>query len=168
MTASGAAFGAALDGDALVQLTGEAFASPLRALSGSRLRWFDGRSFLGTGNTLSVGPLPPGPNVITLVARDRFGRKGIARTVIVVAPVSLPFLNPNLPRQISPRAQSLVAAPLSNLDATLTVDGTPTQLLAGQAQRVVVPVRPGTRPLLVSMTVDVNGLQIPFAARVRR
>jgi hypothetical protein len=160
--------GPRIAGDARVQLGGEAFDQQLRSLSADSLRWFDGRVPLGTGSTLDAGPLPPGVNLIRLVARDAAGRRASASITVTVNPVHFSFLRLTIPSTVGPLAHQLTLGALSAFPVTLVVDGQRFPLRAGATQELRVPITPGTTPRILHMAIRTNQIAIPFAARVRR
>ena len=155
-------------GDALLQLTGTAWDAQLTGLGGTRLRWYDGRTLLGTGGSLLAGPLPPGANKISLVARDSTGKTAVTTTTVDVRKVPLPFLNLHIPTSISAASRSLAITATSGLAGMLGVDGRRLQLAPGLAGRLTLPVRPGATPLVLRMAITADGIRVPFAVRVRR
>ena len=156
-----------LSGDATLQLAGEAFDQQLRSLSGHSLQWFDGAVPLGSGATISAGPLPPGANRIRLVARDAAGRTASATIVVNVTPVKVPFLNLTIPARVSSRASQLTLLASSAVPAKLTISGRSFDLTR-TPKRLIVPIMPGQSPLLLELRATANGTSTPFAAEITR
>jgi hypothetical protein len=157
-----------ISGYALVQLVGQAFDSRLHMLGGRSLRWYDDGGFLGTGAALLAGPLPGGVNRITLVARDRAGRRAVATAVVLVDRVSLPFLRLRFRHRIGAKAHRLTIVAVSGLPIGLTIGGHTYGLQPRLPASLTVPVLRGSAPLLVRISVHVDGIGIPFAVRVLR
>lgn len=156
-----------LPGDATLELSGEAVDQRSHMLTGRKLQWFDGPYPLGSGAMISAGPLPPGTNRIRLVATDTLGRSASATVLVDVVPVSLPFLRLNTPTHVSRRAHRLTLTAASAIPANLTV-GRLTVKLTQTANRLIVPVAPGRKPVLLKITVTANGNPTTFSARVAR
>ena len=155
-----------LPGDTRLQLTGQAFQPGPQALSGKRLRWFDGSVPLGSGSSIMAGPLPPGKNHLRLVAHGPGGASAKAAAIVKVKPVALPFLRLSIPKEVGHRARKVVIRARSAVPATLTVNGTKFKL-GGKKKKLAVAV--GRRKLSwLRMTVTANGVRTPFAAVVRR
>ena len=155
-------------GDSRVELEGQAFDQGINQLTGTSLRWFDGRVFLGTGTTLSAGPLHPGVNHIILVAHDTAGLRAADTVTVVVKPVELPFLRLVIPRVIGRSARLIAVKALSKVPIIFRLGSERFALRAGVARRLRIAVRPGTRPLIVPMAAGWDQARIPFAALVRR
>jgi hypothetical protein len=156
----------AIAGDARVQLTGEAFDQRMRLLSGRSVRWFDGPFALGSGTTLSAGPLPPGANHIRLVARDATGHSAAASVTVNVRPANLPFLKLALPTRVSRRATKLVFSASSAVAATLTI-GKRSFEVTTKTAKLSLPIS-RRAPLLLHLSVREGSVTIPFAAAVPR
>jgi hypothetical protein len=107
--------------DAPLVLSGQAFDDQSRLLAGHQLRWTLGRRLLGTGSQITVSGLPAGVRRIDLVARDRFGRTGVASLVVRLRAARPLFLTLQAPRALGRRARSLRLTVSSSLDATLVV-----------------------------------------------
>lgn len=157
---------ARVSGDSQLQLAGQAVDQAAQVLTGRSLRWFDGPFELGTGATISAGPLPAGINRIRLVARDPGGRTASATLVVVVTRVSLPFLELRIPASLSRHARKLTLRAGSSVPATLEIGRPRFQL--GTARRISVSITPGLMPLLLHLEVTTDGVTIPFAVRVAR
>jgi hypothetical protein len=71
---------------AALYLSGIAADENHEAITGSNLSWFAGDRLLGTGETLSVPGLPPGPTQIRLVARDARGVTASQSVSITIVP----------------------------------------------------------------------------------
>ena len=153
-------------GDARLQLSGQAFDASMRDLRGDSLRWFDGPFAIGRGAAISTGPLPPGKNLIRLVATDSAGRTGTARVRVAVRPVSLPFLQLGIPKQVPRAARKLVFSARSAVPATLTIGKTRFKL-GPKKKRFSLPIRRGT-PVMLRLTATAPGTHTPFAVLVRR
>jgi hypothetical protein len=152
---------------ASLQLTGEAIDQAGYILSGRQLHWFDGPFSLGTGSSIGSGPLPAGVNHIRLVARDPAGRNATATLTITVARPVLPFLKLKIPTEASPTVHRIALRAGATIPATLTIGRLRFQL--GQTRRITVPVKPGTTPVLLHLSlVAGNGVVTPFTALVRR
>jgi len=137
-------------------------------LTGNRLRWFDGRVFLGTGNTLSGGPLPPGINHIILVARDPAGLKGADSVTVVVSPAELPFLRLAVPHLVESGARAILVRALAETTMSVTIRRRTFGLTAGVSRVLRVLIAPGKAPILLEMAAGFDNNRIPFAALVRR
>ena len=155
-----------LPGDATLQLRGEAFDQRLQALGGKRLRWFDGPFPLGSGATISAGPLPPGKNHLRLVAHGAGGQTATARTTVTVTPLQLPLLQLSIPKHLPRAARKLTIGAQSAVPSSLTIDGHKFDLGAAR-RKLRISIPPG-KPLLLRMAVTAEGVRTPFAAVVRR
>jgi hypothetical protein len=155
-------------GDAAVQLTGSAWDAQQQELGGTSLRWYDGRTPLGTGSSLLAGPLPPGVNTIRLIANAPGGTTAAATATIDVYNVSPPFLNLQIPPGVSSNRDALTITATSTLVGTLSAGGQSLQLEPKLTARVTVPVVPGATPLILHFVIDAGGVRIPFARRVIR
>lgn len=156
-----------LPGDAMLSLAGQAFDTQLRMLGGGRLQWYDGQVGLGSGNTITAGPLPPGINRITLRARDSYGDVGSTSITVRVSAVSLPFLKLSIPQGVASRARELTIRASSSIAATLTV-GTRSLSLGSRTSELKLPVKRGHAPILLELRVSAQGTTTPFAALVKR
>jgi hypothetical protein len=155
-------------GDSRVELEGQALNQSMEQLTGTNLRWFDGRVFLGTGNDLSAGPLPPGLNHIVLRARDAAGKLGSDSVTVLVTPVELPFLRLVLRHFAGNDVRSTPVHALSKATITLSI-GTQTFLLrAGKPQVLRVSIVPGATPLILHVAAQFDRVSVPFAEFVRR
>jgi hypothetical protein len=155
---------ARIPGDARLQLQGQAFDQRPGALGGRSLRWFDGPFALGSGATISAGPLPPGKNHIRLIARD-VGGTAMARALVTVKPVHLAFLRLKIPKSVPRSARKLVFHARSAVHAVLTVDKLKFNL-GPKTKRLSLPIKSGSS-LLLHLAVKADGVTTPFAAAIR-
>jgi hypothetical protein len=144
--------------DAPLVLSGQAYDDSSRALKGARLRWMLGRRLLGTGARVTVSGLPAGLRRISLVARDRFGRQGVASIAVRLRATRPLFLKLNAPRALGRRTRSFRLTVSSSLEASLTV-----RVAGLRPQRFEVGRR--TRRLTVHVPGNRNGLTIRLALR---
>jgi hypothetical protein len=101
------------------------------------------------------------------VARDPAGRNATATLTITVARPVLPFLKLKIPTEASPTVHRIALRAGATIPATLTIGRLRFQL--GQTRRITVPVKPGTTPVLLHLSlVAGNGVVTPFTALVRR
>jgi hypothetical protein len=155
-------------GDSRVELEGQALDQGMHQLTGTSLQWLDGRVLLGTGNALSAGPLPPGLNHITLVARDAAGLIGTDSVTVMVTPVELPFLRLGVPPAVGGDVHTIVVRALSRASITLTIGGNTFALRAGVRRVLRISIGSGKGPVVLPLAAGFNGASIPFAVLVRR
>lgn len=130
--------------DAALTLAGQAYDDAGALLSGKRMRWFAGGTFLGTGATLGVHGLPAGARSIRLVATDRFGRRATATVAIRVFASPPQFTVLRAPARMSRGARSVRLRVASAIPATLLV-GPRSRSLDRTVRTIVVSVgRRGT------------------------
>lgn len=135
--------------DAPLVLRGEAFAGG-RKLSGGALRWFDGRRALGSGETLTLDRINPGAHTLRLVA-SAGGRSSSRRVRVRVRAVRAQFLVLS-PGRLGRRARTARLRVRTNVPATLIV-GRARVVVGPRTRRVTVPVRPGSRPARLALTL---------------
>ncbi len=155
-----------LPGDALLQLTGQAFQAGPMALKGKRLRWFDGSLPLGSGTEIMAGPLPPGKNHIRLLARGVGGATGTASVNVKVNPVRLPFLRLSIPRRVPLRAKRFVIKARSAVPTLLTVNKGKFKI-GKKTKKLRVAIRPRGQTWL-HLAATANGVTTAFSAIVKR
>jgi hypothetical protein len=139
-----------------VALEGSAWDDAGRAMTGSRLRWLDGRRLLGTGTQVTATGLAPGRRTITLEAKDSRGRLGRRSVVVRIGAVSPLFSTLTVPPSISRRARSVSVRVASTVPATLSAAGRrfPVGL---RARKVTLPVKPGRGTLSLVLTLTSGG-----------
>ena len=113
--------GTSLRADQIVDLEGSAFDDLSRTISGSSLRWFDGRRSLGRGTRVSVPGLSPGTHTLRLVARDRTGRTGQASVRVKVVAVPPAFIALNWPATLSSKARTVTLRVASSVGGTVEI-----------------------------------------------
>ncbi len=144
-----------LRSDALVLLQGGAFDDAGRALTGSRLRWYAGRRFLGSGERVSAQGLPAGTRAIRLVATDARGRSAAAVIRIRVTAVAPQFLEFDGPATVARSARMVQVRVASTLPATLRIAGG--RYAVGRTpRRLVVPLR-GRGDVSLPATLSASG-----------
>ncbi len=116
--------GARQPADAPLVLSGQAFADAGTALRGKQLRWYvdpPTPHLLGTGPEIAPTGLRPGPDVIVLLARDRFGREGQASVRVMIGAARPLFLVLTAPKRAKPSARALRLTVGSSVAARLVV-----------------------------------------------
>ena len=76
-------------------------------LSGKRLRWLLRGRLLDTGSEITATGLPAGRHRITLVATDRFGRRGSASIVVILSATRPVFIVLRVPRSVGRTARAV-------------------------------------------------------------
>jgi hypothetical protein len=155
-----------IPGDARLQLSGEAFDQTPRLLGGRRLQWFDGPFALGSGGQLSAEPLPPGRNLIRLVARDGSGLRSSATLAVLVSAARLPFLHLHIRGRVARGARRVRITASADSALTLTVNGH--RYALSRHRRTISLAFGRGSALLLEMAVTEQGVRIPFAAKVVR
>jgi len=155
-------------GSARIELSGNAIDQDAQILKASPLRWLDGSALLGTGTSISAGPLPPGLNHIRLVARDPSGRTASASVTVKIGAVALPaFLKLKLPSRLSASAHKLTLEASAALPATLTI-GRRSFKLSTKLKKLSVAIAAGHAALLVHLSVSADGVATPFVRQIPR
>ena len=148
--------------DAPLVLIGQAFDDSSAPLTGRRLRWMLGRRLLGTGARVTVAGLPAGAHRISLVARDRLGRAGVASIGVRLRASKPLFLKLSAPRSLGRKARTLRLTVSSSLDATLVVRqaGLRAQRFAvgRRTRRLLVRAPRGRGPLTLRLSLSAGGL----------
>lgn len=155
-----------LPGDALLQLTGQAFQAGPVALKGKRLHWFDGSVPLGSGTAIVAGPLPPGKNHIRLVARGAGGPTAAASVNVKVKPVRFPFLRLSIPKKVTGGAKKIAIKASSAVPTLLTVNKSKFKI-GKKTKKLHVAIGSGRQSWL-HMAVTANGVRTAFSATVKR
>jgi hypothetical protein len=148
--------GARFRADEPVNLEGAAFDDLSRTLSGKRLRWFDKREPLGRGPHLTLLELSPGKHTIELVATDRSGRRGRAAVKVTVTPVKPAFIVLEAPKSVSRKAHRIKIRAASSLGGNMVI-GNSRYAIDRRTRRFPVRVRPGSRPLHLTLTLNAGG-----------
>jgi hypothetical protein len=158
--------------DAPLVLSGQAFDDRSRMLTGRRLRWMLGRRLLGTGAQITVSGLPAGAHRIDLVARDGFGRRGVASIAVQLRASKPLFLKLQAPRSVGRKAKSVRLTVSSSLDATLLVrvGGLRAQrfTVARRTRQLRVHVLPGGKPVSLRLSLSAGGLTRTLVLNVIR
>jgi hypothetical protein len=154
-----------LPGDAVLQLTGQAFQAGPTALKGKRLRWFDGSLPLGSGTAVIAGPLPPGKNHIRLVARGASGPTAAASVNVKVTPARLPFLRLSIPKKAPRGAKKIVIKARSAVPTRLTVNRGKFKI-GTKTKKLRVAIRPRGQSWL-HMAATAQGVRTAFSAIVK-
>jgi hypothetical protein len=155
-----------LPGDAVLQLTGQAFQAGPTALKGRRLRWFDSSVPLGSGTVIMAGPLPPGKNRIRLLARGAGGSTATASVNVKVKPVRLPFLRLSIPEKVPRGARKIVLKARSAVPTRLTVNAGRFKI-GTKTKKLRVTIRPRGQSWL-HMAATAQGVRTAFSAIVKR
>jgi len=154
-------------GDASLQLAGAAIDQRLTELPPRSLKWSDGPFALGTGPTISTGPLPPGVNHIRLVARGPDGLTASRTLTVDIARVRLAFLALSIPQRLSRRAHKLSFKAKASIPTKLTIDGRAFKLTR-KLERFSLALGAGRVPLLLRVTVAADRITTPFAVALTR
>ena len=156
--------------DTTVSLAGEAIADSLKLLTGSRLRWFDGKRRLGSGERVAVSGLRPGVRRIRLVATDAAGRRAEAVTTLRVTAVDPDFTLLRAPVRLAKSARRLSFAVATNLPARLTVAvaGRRTTFRVSSARRQVSVRVPRGRKLQLGLLLRSGARQTTTAIAIPR
>jgi hypothetical protein len=147
-----------------VVLDGSAWDDAGRPVSGTGLRWRDGRRLLGTGAQVTAVGLAPGRRTITLEAvdtRGRSARRGVSVLVTAVRPL---FSVLGVPAFVRSTARTLALRVATTVPATLTAAGRRTPV-GPVPRRVVVPVRPGRAALRLELTLR-SGTKVTKVVRI--
>ena len=144
-----------VQGGAALYLRGTAVDDRGRTLPGRRLRWYAGRTRLGSGATLSA-VLPAGARSVRLVARDLSGRTGAARVRVRARATTPLFLRLSAPRRLSRRARTLTLVVAATQPSTLRVGGQRHPVGRG-TRRIRVRVRPGRSTLRLRAALAAGG-----------
>jgi hypothetical protein len=139
-------------GDADLYLSGEAFQDAGTPIGAKGLTWFDGKRSLGRGAQLSVSGLRPGKRTLRLVARDRHGRTGSASVSVRVLRARPRFLVVRGPTRLRRTARTLSLRIASSVPATLTAGGR-RFAVSPRTSRLTIPIRPGSKPLNLPLTL---------------
>jgi hypothetical protein len=162
--------GSRVPADSTAYLSGEAIADSLQVLSGRRLRWFDGRRLLGTGEHVAARGLRPGLRRIRLVATDVTGRGATATTTLHVLAVDPEFTVLRAPGTLPKASRRLRLTVAANVPARLTlgVDGRRASFAVGPAARRVAIVVPRRRKLQLGLLLRAGGRAVTSAIIVPR
>lgn len=145
--------------DATLVVSGVATDDRDRSLSGKRLRWYDGKRFLGTGTTLAINGLRPGKRTLRLRAKDAHGRVGTAKAVVRVTAVAPQFLEVRAPAKLSATAHKLTLRVSATVPAVLRAGlGRKRTIVDRHLRKVVVRIKPGSGPLTVKLRLAAGDL----------
>jgi hypothetical protein len=121
-----------------VLLLGEAQDDAGNRLRGHSLTWFANRHRIGRGERLTTR-LPAGASTLRLVARDRSGRRGVARREIHVPAERLRLLRLDAPLTVPRRARKVTVQVAASAPATLRAGGRRYRVRT-RAGRIVLPL----------------------------
>ncbi len=163
--------GLSANADVLVQLEGAAADDAGRAITGKRLQWFVGERRVARGAT-PAAYLSAGARTLTLVARDRAGRRARASVPIALAAVAPEVISYAGPASLTAKAKSLRFRAAVSLPARLTVTGAtrrPQRFGVGRSARErTLRVTPGTTPLTLTLTFTAGGKTTVRTATITR
>jgi hypothetical protein len=153
-------------GEVMVHLDGQAFDDAFTPLGDESLSWLIDNTTIGHGMRVSTTALSPGDHSVTLVARDRQGRKGSASVIIRVAPVVLPFLDLRVPSTVGNNARALTFTAASAVPVTLTVRNQ--RYAISREPRIITLTIPQNQPIPLGLLVSAQGLTHQLAFVVLR
>lgn len=153
--------------DAVVVGEVSAFDDAGRRLSGRSVRWMIGKRVLATGARVSLLGLPAGRPALRVVARDRRGRETTATVRLRVQPVKPFFLTLKVPARTTKRAKSVRIRVASTVAAVLRGAGKPVAV-DRRARVVTVPIRPGSKPVKLALSLRSGGLRTNAAVTIAR
>jgi len=156
-----------VNGSAKLPLEGLAFDQARRQLSGRSLRWFDGPFAIGTGSSISPGPLPASINHIRLVARDSAGRTASAAITVNIGQVTLPLVELAVPAHAPRHARTLTLRASATIPATVTI-GRHTFHVVRKRKRYRLDIKRGRAPILLHVGFIAKGITTPLAFEVTR
>jgi len=139
-----------------LRLEAEASRAGGRPLRPSAFRWQDGKRRLGRGSMLTVTGLRPGRHTIRLTVADG-GRTTTVAVPVRVTAVRPAFLRLDAPPRLSRSARVARLRVASTVDATLLVAGRRFEV-GPSPRRVAVPVKPGARPLRLTLRLRAGRL----------
>jgi concanavalin A-like lectin/glucanase superfamily protein len=142
--------------DSSVYLSARGFDDAFNVLPRGSFRWFVDRKPIGVGDAVSVTDLPPGRNVIRVVAKDGHGRSGTATVPVTVLAAQPFFLTLQAPSHISRRAKTLSLKVATNVTATLKVAGR-SFTLNRKLKAISVHVKPGRSVLRLTLALSSHG-----------
>lgn len=153
--------------DAVVVGEVSAYDDAGRRLTGRSLKWMIGTRVLATGARVSLLGLPAGRPTLRVVARDRRGRETTASVRLRVQPVKPFFLTLKAPAKVTRRAKSVTLRVASTVAAVLRGAGRPVAV-DRTARVVTVPVRPGSKPVKLTLSLRSGGLRTNAAVTIAR
>lgn len=157
----------ALDMNATLSLTGEAYDDASRSLRKRSLTWLDGKRRVGRGETASVSGLRPGSHRFTLVARDRLGRRSRASVRVKIRGVIPQFTILDGPARLGAKARQVTLRVASAVPAILQI-GKRRYQVGRRPRKLRVAVKPGKSELVIAVTLRAFGKQRADVVRVPR
>lgn len=147
-------------------LSGGAVDAAGKALTGSRLRWFAGKTKLGTGAKVSA-VLPAGARSVRLEATDAAGRRASASARVAVAATTPFFLQLKRPAKLSRRAKSVALTVVATQPARLRI-GSARFAVNRKRRTVRVAVVPGTSALRLRLVLSAGGKSMVQPVEIAR
>jgi hypothetical protein len=158
--------------DAPLVLSGQAFDDTGKALAGKQLRWLAGGRLLGTGRSIGATGLKPGRRRISMVARDRFGRKGRRSVTVVITAARPVFLTLDTPRSAKRSARTIRLKVATSLPGRLVVRsarvGARRFKVGRRARTLTVRVARGTKVLRLRLVLTSGGKSTTATVSIRR
>jgi hypothetical protein len=158
--------GAAVPADGTLYLAGQAYDERRRPLPDARFRWYVGRRLVGRGRAVGATGLPPGTRTVRLVVRDR-GSTATASVRVRILRVTPRLLDLRVPRRLAPSARQLALRARASVPATARI-GRRSFRLGTRARRMVVPIAPARRPLVLSIRLQGGGGRATVPIRLAR
>ncbi|MFT3865181.1 MAG: hypothetical protein QM729_12970 [Solirubrobacterales bacterium] len=151
---------------AAIYLSGGAVDAAGRALTGRHLRWFAGKTKLGSGAKLSA-ILPAGTRRVRLEAVDAAGRAAWTSARVVVAPTTPFFLSLEYPHRLSRRARSVRLTVTATQPSILRIGAA--QFAVGRTRRTVrVAITPGSSTLHLRLRLTAGGRSMVQPVEIAR
>jgi Concanavalin A-like lectin/glucanases superfamily len=148
--------GQKLGNDTSLYLRATAFDDAFTLLRGASLRWFVGKRLLGSGENVTATGLPPGRDVIRVLARDGRGRTASATVPVIVKAVRPFFLTLNAPARLTRTARSVSLRVATNVEATLKVSDQAFSV-GRRPKTISVHITPGRGSLKLALRLSSHG-----------
>jgi hypothetical protein len=138
--------------DASISLRGVAQDDQEQPLPATALSWYLGNRRLGNGQELDAIQLPPGRDLITLVARDAQGRVGRATMRLDVVAVAPSISALQAPVEVSPAAHRIALRIATRARAALTI-GAQRWQVGPTIRAIEIKIARGAAPLRLHLTL---------------
>jgi hypothetical protein len=153
--------------DAGVALLGQAFEATGKAITAAgRLTWFDGRRRIARGPRTAPMTLSPGTHRLSLQVRGAGG--GTARATVAIKVLGVkPDLLVTAPKSVSRKARTVKLKVGSTVPGVLSAGGR--TFPVGRAPRAVtIPVKPGSKPLVLRLRVRAGAATASYTVTITR
>ncbi|HYH58292.1 MAG TPA: Ig-like domain-containing protein [Thermoleophilaceae bacterium] len=153
--------------DATLQLIAQGTDERRKDLRPGSFRWYDGKRLIARGASALVAGLAPGTRTLRVEATDSRGRKGSDKVKVRLRAMAPRLFGMKVPKKIGSKARRLKLKAASTIPGKLKI-GRKKFNVGLKPKRLAVPVKPGGKPLRLTLVLSAHGKKSKTFLTVKR